>query len=190
MPNDLVLKQLIASAQVLGLQNDPSLAASDRQILRMADEEKRALSPAEIQQICQSSKVDAQLIEQLQGNANHLVQQAREFLLKEQPHLVQPGGALFPSARAEACWRDCWQFFRVIVYAIACKQAKCTYPEGMGALRALYAHVGVPIEGLNIALQRLKALSEQEVSGAIEAQLLRDSFTHLLKALNKTAVKY
>ena len=67
MPNDPVLKQLIASAQVLGLQNDPSLPASDRQILRMADEEKRALSPAEIQQICQSSKVNAQLIEQLQG---------------------------------------------------------------------------------------------------------------------------
>ena len=59
----------------------------------------------------------------------------------------------------------------------------------MGALRALYAHVGVPIEGLNIALQRLKALSEQKVSGAIEAQLLRDSFTHLIKELNKTAVK-
>ena len=48
MPNDLVLKQLIASAQVLGLQNDPSLPASDRQILRMADEEKRALSPAAV----------------------------------------------------------------------------------------------------------------------------------------------
>jgi hypothetical protein len=190
MPNDLLLKQLIASAQVLGLQNDPSLPASDRQILRMADEEKRALSPAEIQHICQSSKVNAQLIEQLQGKANHLVQQAREFLLREQPHLVQPGGALFPSERAEACWRDCWQFFRVIVYAIACKQDEFTDPEGMGALLALYAHVGVPIEGLNIALKRLKVLSEQEVSDAIEAQLVSDSFMHLLKELNKTAVKY
>jgi hypothetical protein len=60
----------------------------------------------------------------------------------------------------------------------------------MGALLALYAHVGVPIEGLNIALKRLKVLSEQEVSGAIEAQLLSDSFMHLLKELNKTAVKY
>jgi hypothetical protein len=59
----------------------------------------------------------------------------------------------------------------------------------MGALRALYAHVGVPLEGLNVALKRLKALSKQEVSGAIEAQLLSDSFTHLLEQLNKTAVK-
>jgi hypothetical protein len=189
MPNNLVLKQLIASAQVLGLQKDSSLPASDRQILRMADEEKRALSPAEIQHICQSSKVDAQLIEQLQGKANHLVQQAREFLLREQSHLVQPGGALFPSERAEACWRDCWQFFRVIVYAIACKRPLFTDAEGMGALRALYAHVGVPIEGLNIALKQLKVLSRQEISGAIEAPLLSDSFGHLLEELNKTAVK-
>ena len=189
MPNDLLLKQLIASAQVLGLQNDPSLPASDRQILRMADNEKRALSPTEIQQICQSSKVDAQLMEHLQSKANHLVQQAREFLVKEQPHLVQSGGALFPSERAEACWRDCWQFFRVIVYATACGRPQFTNPEGMGALRALYAHVGVPLEGLNVALQQLKILSRQQVVSPIEAQLLSDSFGHLLKELNKTAVK-
>ena len=174
MPNDLLLKQLIASAQVLGLQNDPSLPASDRQILRMADDEKRALSPTEIQQICQSSKVDAQLMEHLQSKADHL---------------VQSGGALFPSERAEACWRDCWQFFRVIVYATACGRPQFTNPEGMGALRALYAHVGVPLEGLNVALQQLKILSRQQVVSPIEAQLLSDSFGHLLKELNKTAVK-
>ena len=189
MQDDLVLKQLIASAQVLGLQNDSSLPAFDRQILRIADEEKRALSPTEIQHICKTSKVDAQLIKQLQSKANHLVQQAREFLMKEQPHLVQAGGALFPSERAEACWRDCWQFFRVIVYAIACKRPLFTDPEGMGALRALYAHVGVPIEGLNIALKQLKILTRQEVMSPTEDQLLSDSFGHLLEELNKTVVK-
>ena len=189
MPNDLVLKQLIASAQVLGLQNDSSLPAFDRQILRMADEEKRALSPTEIQHLCQTSKVDAQLIEQLQSKANHLVQQAREFLVKEQPHLVQSGGALFPSERAEACWRDCWQFFRVIVYALACRRPQFTDPVGMGALRTLYAHLGVPLEGLNIALSQLKILTRQEVMGPTEHQLLSDSFGHLLEELNKTAVK-
>ena len=189
MPNDLVLKQLIASAQVLGLQNDSSLPASDRQILRMADDEKRALSTAEIQHICQTSKVDAHLVEQLQSKANHVVQQAREFLVRDQPHLVQSGGALFPSERAEACWRDCWQFFRVIVYAIACKRPLFSDPEGMGALRAIYTHVGVPIEGLNIALKQLKIFSAEEVLGPIEAQLLSDSFDHLLEQLNKTAVK-
>ena len=96
---------------------------------------------------------------------------------------------MFPSERAEACWRDCWQFFRVIVYAIACKRPLFTDAEGMGALRALYAHVGVPIVGLNIALKQLKVLSRQEVSGTIEAPLLSDSFGHLLEQLNTTAVK-
>ena len=189
MQNDLVLKQLIASAQVLGIQNDLSLPASDRQILRIADEQKRALSATEIQQMCRSSNVDAQLIEQLQSKANHLVQQAREFLMKEQPHLVQAGGALFPSERAEACWRDCWQFFRVIVYALACRRPQFTDPVGMGALRTLYAHLGVPLEGLNIALKQLKVLTRQEVMSPTEDQLLSDSFGHLLEELNKTAVK-
>ena len=189
MQNDLVLKQLIASAQVLGIQNDLSLPASDRQILRIADEQKRALSATEIQQMCRSSNVDAQLIEQLQSKANHLVQQAREFLMKEQPHLVEPGGALFPSERAEACWRDCWQFFRVIVYALACRRPQFTDPVGMGALRTLYAHLGVPLEGLNIALSQLKILTRQEVMGPTEDQLLSESFDHLLEELNKSAVK-
>ena len=96
MQDDLVLKQLIASAQVLGIQHDPSVPAGDRQILRIADEQKRALSATEIQQICSSSNVDGQLTEQLQNKAIQLVQQARAFLLRDQPHLVQPGGALFP----------------------------------------------------------------------------------------------
>ena len=189
MQDDLVLKQLIASAQVLGIQNDPSLPACDRQILRIADEQKRALSATEIQQICNSSNVDGQLTEHLQNKANQLVQQARDFLLREQPHLVQPGGALFPSERAEACWRDCWQFFRVIVYALACRRPQFTDPVGMGALRALYAHVGVPLEGLNIALSQLKILTRQEVMGPTEDQLLSESFDHLLEELNKSAVK-
>ena len=189
MPEDLVLKQLIASAQVLGIQNDPSLPAADRQILRIADQQKRGLSATEIHQICSSSNVDAQLTERLQNNANQLVQQARDFLLIEQPHLVQPGGALFPSERAEACWRDCWQFFRVIVYATACRRPQFTDPAGMEALRALYAHVGVPLEGLNAALKQLTIRARQEVVNPIEAQLLSDAFGHLLEELNKTAVK-
>ena len=90
MQDDLALKQLIASAQVLGIQNDSSVPACDRQILRIADEQKRALSAIEIQQICSSSNVDGQLTEHLQNKANQLVQQARAFLLREQPHLVQP----------------------------------------------------------------------------------------------------
>jgi hypothetical protein len=154
MPNDLVLKQLIASAQVLGLQNDSSLPAFDRQILRMADEEKRALSPTEIQHLCQTSKVDAQLIEQLQSKANHLVQQAREFLVKEQPHLVQSGGALFPSERAEACWRDCWQFFRVIVYAIACKRPLFTEQKEWELCVPFTPTLGCPSRASIVALKR------------------------------------
>jgi hypothetical protein len=189
MEDGLVLQQLIASAQVLGIQNDPSLPADDRQILRVADQEKRALSAREVRQLCRTSTCDAQLIEHLQNQANHLVQQARELLIREQPHLVETGGALFPSERADACWRDCWNFLRVILYAVACRRTTFTNPEGMLCLRALYTHLGVPLEGLNIALKELKTLSVFEVANPVEAQLLNDAFDHLIEVLNKTAVK-
>jgi hypothetical protein len=59
----------------------------------------------------------------------------------------------------------------------------------MLCLRALYTHLGVPLEGLNIALKELKTLSVIEVANPVEAQLLNDAFDHLIEVLNKTAVK-
>jgi hypothetical protein len=77
----------------------------------------------------------------------------------------------------------------VIVYALACRRPQFTDPIGMGALRTLYAHLGVPLEGLNIALSQLKILSQHEVVSPTEARLLNESFDHLLAELNKSAVK-
>ena len=77
----------------------------------------------------------------------------------------------------------------MIVYALACRRPQFTDPVGMGALRALYAHVGVPLEGLNIALSQLKILAQQEVASPKDARLLSESFDHLLEGLNNSAVK-
>ena len=115
--------------------------------------------------------------------------QARAHLLETQPHLVQPGGALHPQDRAEACWRDCWNFLRVITYAVACNQSCFTNPSGMAALRELYRRMNVPIEGMNIALIQLKKLALEGVSRSNDRQLISDCFQHLSDQLNKTAVK-
>ena len=115
--------------------------------------------------------------------------QARAQLLATQPHLVQPGGALHPQDRAEACWRDCWNFLRVIIYAVACNQSCFTNPSGMAALRELYRRMNVPIEGMNIALGQLKEKTLEGVSRSNDRQLIRDCFQHLHAELNKSAVK-
>ena len=102
---------------------------------------------------------------------------------------MQPGGALHPEDRAEACWRDCWNFLRVITYAVACNQSCFTNPSGMAALRELYRRMNVPIEGMNIALIQLKEKALEGVSRSNDRQLIDDCFQHLRDQLNKTAVK-
>ena len=182
-------KTLVQTAQVQGLSLNQDLPQATRRILERADQAQRQLSSDELTTICQVSGIDVSLADNLIQRSDHLVNQARAHLLETQPHLVQPGGALHPEDRAEACWRDCWNFLRVITYAVACNQSCFTNPSGMAALRELYRRMNVPIEGMNIALGQLKEKTLEGVSRSNDRQLIRDCFQHLRDQLNKTAVK-
>ncbi|WP_257929892.1 phycobilisome polypeptide [Synechococcus sp. CC9605] len=182
-------KTLVHTAQVQGLSLNQDLPQATRRILERADHARRQLSSDELTTICQVSGIDGSLADNLINRSDHLVNQARAHLLEAQPHLVQPGGALHPEDRAEACWRDCWNFLRVITYAVACNQSCFTNPSGMAALRELYRRMNVPIEGMNIALDQLKEKALEGVSRSNDRQLIRDCFQHLHDELNKSAVK-
>ncbi len=182
-------KTLVQTAQVQGLSINQELPQATRSILERADQAQRQLSSDELTTICQVSGVDVSLADNLIQRSDQLVNQARAHLLKTQPHLVQPGGALHPEDRADACWRDCWNFLRVITYAVACNQSCFTNPSGMAALRELYRRMNVPIEGMNIALGQLKEEALKGVSRSNDRQLIRDCFQHLHAELNKSAVK-
>ena len=183
------LKTLVQTAQVQGLSLNQDLPQATRSILERADQAQRQLSSDELTTICQVSGIDGSLADNLIQRSDQLVNQARAHLIATQPHLVQPGGALHPEDRAEACWRDCWNFLRVITYAVACNQSCFTNPRGMAALRELYRRMNVPIEGMNIALIQLKKLALEGVSRSNDRQLISDCFQHLRDQLNKTAVK-
>ena len=182
-------KTLVQAAQVQGLSINQDLPQTTRSILERADQAQRQLSSDELTTICQVSGIDVSLADNLIQRSDQLVNQARAHLIATQPHLVQPGGALHPEDRAEACWRDCWNFLRVITYAVACNQSCFTNPSGMAALRELYRRMNVPIEGMNIALIQLKKLALEGVSRSNDRQLISDCFQHLRDQLNKTAVK-
>ena len=182
-------KTLVQTAQVQGLSINQELPQATRSILERADQAQRQLTSDELSTICQVSGIDESLADNLIQRSDHLVNQARAHLLETQPHLVQPGGALHPEDRAEACWRDCWNFLRVITYAVACNQSCFTNPSGMAALRELYRRMNVPIEGMNIALGQLKEKALEGVSRSNDQQLIRDCFQHLHAELNKSAVK-
>ena len=182
-------KTLVQTAQVQGLSLNQDLPQATRSILERADQAQRQLTNAELATICQVSGIDVSLADNLIQRSDQLVNQARAHLIATQPHLVQPGGALHPEDRAEACWRDCWNFLRVITYAVACNQSCFTNPSGMAALRELYRRMNVPIEGMNIALGQLKEKALERVSRSNDRQLINDCFQHLRDQLNKTAVK-
>ena len=182
-------KTLVQTAQVQGLSLNQDLPHAMRSILERADQAQRQLSSDELTTICQVSGIDVSLADNLIQRSDQLVNQARAHLIATQPHLVQPGGALHPEDRAEACWRDCWNFLRVITYAVACNQSCFTNPSGMAALRELYRRMNVPIEGMNIALGQLKEKALEGVSRSNDRQLIDDCFQHLRDQLNKTAVK-
>ena len=182
-------KTLVQTAQVQGLSLNQDLPQATRSILERADQAQRQLSSDELTTICQVSGIDVSLADNLIQRSDQLVNQARAHLIATQPHLVQPGGALHPEDRAEACWRDCWNFLRVITYAVACNQSCFTNPNGMAALRELYRRMNVPIEGMNIALGHLKEKALEGVSRSNDGQLINDCFQHLRDQLNKTAVK-
>ena len=182
-------KTLVQTAQVQGLSSNQDLPQATRSILERADQAQRQLTNAELATICQASGIDQSLPGSLIQRSDHLVNQARAQLLATQPHLVQLGGALHPQDRAEACWRDCWNFLRVVIYAVACNQSCFTNPSGMTALRELYRRMNVPVEGMNIALDQLKVLVLEGVSRSNDRQLISDCFQHLREQPNKTAVK-
>ena len=182
-------KTLVQTAQVQGLSINQDLPQATRSILERADEAQRQLTSAELAMICQISGIDQSLPGSLIQRSDQLVNQARAHLLATQPHLVQPGGALHPQDRADACWRDCWNFLRVIIYAVACNQSCFTNASGMAALRELYRRMNVPNEGMNIALVQLKELALERVSRSNDRQLINDCFQHLRDQLNKTVVK-
>ena len=187
--NEPDLQLLIQRAKVLGLIHDPEISPSNRALLAAADRTKRPLTWIEANLVCLNSGIDPMLIQRLQQKAESLVTAARCHLLKRQPELVLEGGSLFPPERAEACWRDCWDFLRLVIYAVACNQSCFTDIDGMAALRELYRRMEVPTEGLNIALRQLQLLALEEVSQSSDHQLIDACFQHLRDQLNKTAVK-
>ena len=191
-PSSDTIRQLAAKAQVLGLPQQPNLSQSIRQLLQQADQERRLLSSSEVQSLCQHSGVMAAPLQQLQGQAQPLVDQARHDLLEAQPHLVKPGGALYPEHRAEACWRDCFHFLRVCCYAVAVAEPKFTNPQGMAALGELYAALGVPVDGLLLALARLQELATKSYGDASapssDVELLDAAFCELRSQINRCVV--
>ena len=182
------IKKLARDSQVCGLSGDLGVPEKLRHLIREADQSKRLLKDAEIQSCCGWSGMEAAPLAALQRQSSDLVDQARADLLREQPQLIEPGGQLFPQERAEACWRDCFHFLRVSIYATALGRADFTDPDGMQCLAELYALLDVPVPALLLALDRLRLYSVASCSKLgteAEAEALSEALTHLSNMIRK-----
>ena len=181
-------KELIAKAHVCGLQNHSGLDEHSRQLIGIADRAQRMLDREEITSICNQSGTNPKAIISTICAATAYVDRCKQTLLTQQPHLFEKGGALHPSERSEACWRDCWNFLRVAIYAMASDTAQCTDPSGIQAVRQLYVLMSVPAAGMTLALQTLAELITADLlknEHPHEASRINEAFTHLNDALHK-----
>ncbi|MDJ0690169.1 MAG: hypothetical protein QNJ41_16855 [Xenococcaceae cyanobacterium MO_188.B32] len=91
-----------------------------------------------------------------------IVARARGDVLAAYPQITQPGGDLYPPARAEACWRDFWHFLRCITYGIAGRSTDYTSKVGLGYMEQLYRELRVPLDAMVLGLEKLKFYSLQQ----------------------------
>lgn len=176
------LRQMIANARFLGLAYDHTLPAHCRAIYKLADEQGRHLSTTEMQQICELSSIDPVPIMLLQEKTQLIVANVKRTLLAEDPDLVKPDGALYPESRADACWRDCWHFLRIAIYAVAANRTSFTHPSGVNGLRELYRELAVPIASMARALSCLRedaVALYASTGGSQDAWRLNQAMLHL-----------
>ena len=185
----IVISQLAKAAKVCGISNRNNLPEAARVLIANADTSKRLPSAEELKTICNCCNTSEDAIELLIAESNQVIDKARRQLLAQQPQLTLAGGELYPEPRAEACWRDCQQFLRVIIYGVACDCTEITDLAGMSALRQLYKEMEVPIPAMMYVLAQMRTLTTQilETSGhGHEATCLDKAFDNLCNALLPT----
>lgn len=176
-------KDLIPKARIVSFARwsgyTPELIAR----FQAADDAGRYLENDDFEAIAHQhgATTSLQVAQQLRDTAKPLVSQAREDVLRQFPGITEPGGELFPDARAQACWRDFWHFLRCVTYGIAAGQAEFTSDEGLHYMNLLYQELQVPISAMVYGLTALKQLSIEQYSEVD----LAPYFDHLIEKLEQ-----
>ncbi len=151
------------------------------QIFQAADDQRLYLTDAELQQVVNHSEKSAiiAIVTVLREQVVDIVNEARSGVLTAFPQILEPGGGLYPADRADACWRDFWQFLRCITYGIAGQRADYLSTEGLRYMNLLYQELQVPLDAMVVGLQGIKSAAlrrmdeeQQQLSGVYFDQLI------------------
>jgi allophycocyanin-B len=179
-------KQLIPQARIVSFATWQNLYSDEViAIFQDADNQSRYLTDEDLERIKNIHPHLSLMLEKarlLREQAPNIVADARKKVLADFPNITEPGNDLYPPERAEACWRDFWQFLRCITYGIAGNNTQFTSPEGLKNMELLYQELRVPVSAMLCGLEQLKKVSLQHFNSE-DRDLLSLSFDHLISGL-------
>ncbi|MEG4517651.1 MULTISPECIES: phycobilisome protein [unclassified Microcoleus] len=179
-------KQLIPQARIVSFATWKNLYSEEViAIFQDADNQSRYLTDEDLERIENLHPHLSLMLEKarlLRDQAPDIVAEARKKVLADFPDITEPGNDLYPPERAEACWRDFWQFLRCITYGIAGNRPQFTSPEGLKNMELLYQELRVPVSAMLCGLEQLKKVSLQHFNSE-DRDLLSLSFDHLISGL-------
>lgn len=163
-------KQLIPKARIVSFESWNETAPDVVARFQVADDNKRYLTDEDLAaaksaDVGKDTALEAvglsasEVAATLRDQAADIVDEARAVVLATFPTILEPGGGLYPPVRAEACWRDFWQFLRCITYGIAGEQHHYTSTAGLEAMEQLYAELQVPLPAMVTGLIGIKRAS-------------------------------
>jgi hypothetical protein len=181
------LKLLIQKARIMDFQgwsdrHSPEIVA----LFQAADDGKLYLTDdelAKLKHLYPEQGQNLEVVQMLRDRVVEIVNEARAGVLARFPSILEPGGGLYPPERADACWRDFWQFLRCITYGIAGQQTQYTSKSGLHHMRLLYEELHVPLDAMVLGLEGIKAASLKRVSPEQQSELA-PYFDHLTQELD------
>lgn len=149
-------------------------------ILSRAQEEGAFL---EASQLPAPGGANAQAADAIRLHANDAIAVARAVVLREFPGIDQPGGALYPENRANACWRDLSEFARVVSYGVAVGDDVFS-EKGVEIMKLVYDELRVPMDAMLTAVNTLGKEISSRVSDEPEVRMeIGKGFAALLEVL-------
>lgn len=194
-------KQLIPKARIVSFANWAEVSPEAIALFQAADDSSQYLTDEDLAIIAQSlaeaqtsasaqgaqgslSTVDPiAAVKRLRDQAPDIVDEARAAVIQAFPGILEPGGGLYPAMRADACWRDFWQFLRCITYGIAGSSPNYTSAEGLTAMEQLYDELQVPLPAMVEGLKGIKMASLRRFP-ADAHPVLAPYFDHLISQLS------
>lgn len=181
---ELIIKARIVSFETWTATHPPELI----QRFQHADDQRQYLTDEDlalIRQLAPNTAAFLEEVERLRDRASDIVDEARAAVLAQFPTILAPGGGLYPPMRAEACWRDFWQFLRCITYGIAGQHTDYTSEPGLHHMNLLYQELQVPLEAMVVGLENIKLASLQQIESPSHRNRLCPYFDHLIAQLQQ-----